>query len=143
MSNLKTALAQTQPSGIYRFTSRASVATLTQQAAPAGWRVFDLNGTKIKDKPTFLNQIAQAMSFPYYFGKNWDALNDCLTDLEWAPAKGYVVLFQDPARFMKNAPADWDVAIDLFNTAIQFWTEQKIPFYVLLRGAGTTKFPTL
>ncbi len=134
MSKLQRALKQTRPPAIYRFTSQASVQFLENEASHAGWRLFCLDGSKIRDKKTFLDNIARAMEFPAYFGKNWDALNDMLTDVEWARAAGYIVLFQDPERFIKNAPDDWGVAVDIFTTTIEFWKEQGIPFYILLRG---------
>lgn len=34
--------------------------------------------TKVKDKLDLLNKLAEALNFPDYFGKNWDALYDCL-----------------------------------------------------------------
>ncbi len=37
---------------------------------------------KVLDKDTLLTSIAKACNFPSYFGHNWDALWDCLTDSE-------------------------------------------------------------
>lgn len=37
---------------------------------------------KALDKGTLLTSIARACDFPDYFGHNWDALWDCLTDSE-------------------------------------------------------------
>jgi RNAse (barnase) inhibitor barstar len=34
-------------------------------------------------KQDLLAGIAQGLSFPDYFGENWDALIDCLSDLSW------------------------------------------------------------
>lgn len=143
MSRLQRALRQTRPPGIYRFVSDASVEFLQREAEREGWQFYFLDGTKIRDKKTYLQAIARALKFPDYFGKNWDALNDCLTDLEWTRGAGYIVLLQSPERFMKTSPEDWDVAMDIFSTAIQFWREQNIPFYVLLRGTVPETFPPL
>jgi len=32
------------------------------------------------------------MHFPDYFGSNWDALDECLADLDWLDLPGYVLL---------------------------------------------------
>lgn len=34
-------------------------------------------------KAELLERVALALSFPDYFGRNWDALIDCLSDLSW------------------------------------------------------------
>ena len=41
-----------------------------------------------------MERIAQALEFPQWFGGNWDALEDCLTDLSWSKAAGHVLLFE-------------------------------------------------
>lgn len=143
MSKLQRALKQTRIPGVYRFVSNASLAFLQNEAVNAKWRLFVLDGGKIRDKKTFLENIARAMDFPDYFGKNWDALNDSITDLSWERAVGYILLFQAPERFIKTSPEDWDIALEIFNSAIEFWQEQNIPFYVLLRGDAPATFPLL
>jgi RNAse (barnase) inhibitor barstar len=44
----------------------------------------------IKNKAELLDALAAAFALPKYFGKNWDALVDCLADMSWLPAQGYV-----------------------------------------------------
>lgn len=143
MSNLQHALKQDKPAGIYHFVSEASIPFLQQEADKAGWRLYALDGKKITNKKTFLAQIAHEMEFPDYFGKNWDALNDCLTDMRWTQGHGYIVLFQTPERIYKKSPQDLAVALDIFKSAIEFWKELNIPFYVLLQGKIQDTFPFL
>ena len=134
MSNLQRVLAQERNPGTYRFDSRASVQVMETEAADAGGQLFYLDGAKVRDKKSFLEKIARAMKFPDYYGKNWDAFEECVNDLSWAPASGYVLVYQAPERFVKNARADWEIALDIFASAIENWSERGIPFYVLLRG---------
>lgn len=143
MSNLQLALTQERIPGIYRFDSRASVEFLQNEAAAAGWRLFHLDGSKVRDKKSFLDKAARAMKFPDYFGHNWDAFEECINDLSWAPASGYILLFQAPERMLKNARADWEIAVEILSTAIGNWNEQGVPFYILLRGTVPGEFPVL
>ncbi len=143
MSKLQRALKQNQPAGIYRFDSNASVELLRSEAENAGWKIYFLDGKAIRDKKTFLEHIARAMKFPDYFGKNWDALQDCLTDLQGIEPKGYILVYQSPTRFIKSSPGHWAVARDVFNSVIEFWGGQGIPFYVLLRGTTAADIPLL
>jgi Barstar (barnase inhibitor) len=38
---------------------------------------------RVNDKRFLLNEIATQLQFPNYFGFNWDALDECLSDLSW------------------------------------------------------------
>lgn len=41
----------------------------------------------IHDRDALFAELAQQLRFPDYFGKNWDALDECLQDLSWLEAK--------------------------------------------------------
>jgi hypothetical protein len=127
-------LAETLPPGIYSLGSRARAGTIAQVVERHGWRCFYLDGRQIGDKAAFLAASAQAMRFPSYFGHNWDAFEECLTDLVWAPASGYVLLYDDVDRFAAAHPADWATARAILADAITHWQARGVPMYVLLRG---------
>ncbi len=50
-----------------------------------------VRGNKMRCLSDLYNELSSALQFPYYFGENWDALDECLTDLEWLHASGYVL----------------------------------------------------
>jgi hypothetical protein len=49
--------------------------TVTSDPAPA---VID--GRACRTRAAFFEEVARALEFPSYFGRNWDALNDSLRD---------------------------------------------------------------
>jgi hypothetical protein len=63
-----------------------------------------LSFVAIVDAATFEGEyeILDAMNFsfrlPAYFGWNWDALYDCLSNLEWLEADRYVLLIENSDR---------------------------------------------
>jgi hypothetical protein len=123
--------------GVYRTPERASTAIVAQQARLCGWRLFHLDGQQVASKEDLLQCCATVMRFPSYFGRNWDALEDSLRDLSWAPTQaGYLLLFDHAARFAHAAPADFAVALDIFRSAIEFWRPTPTPLAVVLRGLG-------
>lgn len=46
----------------------------------------------VSEKKEAIAAIAQALSFPNWFGHNLDALYDSLTDLSWLPAGEYTLV---------------------------------------------------
>jgi hypothetical protein len=46
----------------------------------------------VSEKKAAIAAIAEALSFPDWFGHNLDALYDSLTDLSWLPAGEYVLV---------------------------------------------------
>lgn len=127
-------LSEAIPPGIYRLHSRAQASTIVQAAERHGWRGFYLDGRQIDDKATFLAASAAAMQFPSYFGHNWDAFEECVNDLAWVPASGYLLLYDAVARFATAQPAEWATARAILAGAAARWQARGTPMYVLLRG---------
>ncbi|MEV4254135.1 barstar family protein [Spirillospora sp. NPDC049652] len=108
-----------------------------ERAAEEGWRPFHLDGRRARDKDGFLRLCAGAFDLPDWFGKNWDALQDCLTDLSWAPAdRGYVVLYESWAELADADQASFRTALDVFAEAVAYWRDTRTPMVVMLSSVG-------
>ena len=70
--------------------------------APDGYVLRVIKGAKCQTTAGLLTEFARALDFPDYFGHNWDALEECLADLEWLPAKGYFLLIADAAQVLRD-----------------------------------------
>jgi hypothetical protein len=89
------------------------------------------------------DEFAAALQFPEYFGENWAAFDECLTDLEWLPPEaGYVVVFTDPLLVLDESPDDFRVLVRTLTSVIQhwaapieageWWDRDGVPFNVVL-----------
>lgn len=88
------------------------------------------------DKAVLLKNIAAALDFPDWFGANWDALEDCLSDL---PGKGYVLLFEQPIP-----GDDLGVLIDILRSTAESWAARGKPFFaVFIDPARALPLPSL
>jgi RNAse (barnase) inhibitor barstar len=88
------------------------------------------NLANAQSKQEVLDLIAAQFTFPSHFGKNFDALYDCMTDpLHKSGAQpGFVVVLEHipaHAKFDKEAR---EQLLDIFRDAADFWAEKKIPF---------------
>jgi len=63
-----------------------------------------LDGSSCPTTKDFLKQIAIIFKFPSYFGQNLNALNDCLSDLEWLDKPNYLLIIDNSKEFLKNEP---------------------------------------
>ena len=65
-----------------------------------------VRGAKATTKAHCFDEIAAALQFPFYFGENWDALHDCLSDLTWLHADTVLIAVIDSDRLLEHAPAE-------------------------------------
>lgn len=49
---------------------------------------------------------AQALELPPYFGQTWEALEECLNDTAWFPAKTYVLVIENADAILRNSRTD-------------------------------------
>lgn len=129
-------LGEAYPPGVYRFADREAAPHVLRRVHRRGWIGWHLNGRAIAGKADFLAAAARAMRFPSYFGRNWDAFEECITDLSWLPAAGYVLLYEAPNCFAAAQPREWQIALAVLGDATIYWRDRGIPFYVLLRKSG-------
>jgi RNAse (barnase) inhibitor barstar len=106
------------------------VEDLMAAARAAGQHFLYANLTPAQSKPEVLEGIADAFTFPAHFGKNLDALYDCMTDLvnKSGAQPGFVVVLEqlpDNPRFDREAR---EQLLDVFRDAADFWAERRIPF---------------
>ncbi|BAU10827.1 barnase inhibitor [Leptolyngbya sp. NIES-3755] len=94
-----------------------------KSASQEGAKVFYLDGRKIATREDFLRESAEAMNFPTYFGKNWDAFDECIRDLSWVSAQKYILIYDRPDIFAKSQPDQWQIAQDILQSASQHWQE--------------------
>jgi|SRR5579884_1152181 len=105
--------------------------------APAGFAVRLFQGKKCRTKSGLMGEFARVLEFPSYFGKNWDAFEECLTDLYWLPAPGYLFIVTDAEQVLADHDEEYRQFITILEEAGKVWaTDQdvrpEIPFHVLL-----------
>ena len=122
------------PPGVYWLKSRVPVTEISKLAKAKKFAFFHLEGKKIEGKQQFLNHAAVVMHFPDHFGNNWDAFEDCITDLEWIEADGYVIYFDHTEAFAEHHESELETVVELFQDAIDSWKEEGKPMLVLLSG---------
>lgn len=75
------------------------------------------------DKRAVLAWYAEALRFPSYFGQNWDAFSDCLTDLSWIVEKGVLMAHRDMP--LAAEPADRSIYVAILANAVHRWKDDE------------------
>ncbi|MFB4316399.1 barstar family protein [Actinomadura sp. 21ATH] len=108
-----------------------------EKAEKAGWRAFHLDGHRARDRESFLRLSAGVFDLPDWFGGNWDALEDCLRDLSWAPAdRGYLVVYEAWAELAEADQGAFRTALGVLTGAVRHWRDTGTPMTVLLSSMG-------
>jgi RNAse (barnase) inhibitor barstar len=69
------------------------------------YRVRTIQTAEIASPAALLAAFAESLQFPDYFGRNLDALNDCLSDLDIPDDGGLVLILQDYDAFSRRFPS--------------------------------------
>ena len=112
MSKLLERLSDPKKSGVYRVAHDRDVRDALTGAACDLVMVALVPG-----KPGTLAAIAAALDFPDWFGANWDALEDCLTDLSWrkgAPPRVFLFSGASPDD-------DFGILRDVLGAVADYW----------------------
>ena len=123
-------LLQTVRPNIVQAIRAYRVEDLMQAAQDAGQHFLYADLSPAETKQDVLELIASSFLFPAHFGKNMDALYDCMTNLvhKSGAQPGFVVVLDqlpDHAKFDREAR---EQLLDVFREAADFWAERKISF---------------
>lgn len=123
MGKLGQRLSDASRSGVYRASTAAAIVDAV--------RGTGLDLARIDAADEVLESIARALQFPAWFGRNWDALEDCLGDLSWRQGSGHVLLFEAYPR-----GDDLGVLLDVLRATAQYWAERGRAFFAVFLDPG-------
>jgi tetratricopeptide (TPR) repeat protein len=109
------------------------------RCAPDPLTIWTIDGAAANSREGFFSALAATLQFPGYFGHNWDATYDCLTDLASENKRGAVLMILHSDRFLEGMGAEWLTGHKVFNDVAEFWHRANRLFLVLL--VGDTAYP--
>lgn len=111
-------------------------------------KVVVLNGRRMETWTGFFAEFIENFELSEYFGHNLDALAECITDLSWMKASGYVMLVSASDRILFRENDKIEVLLDQAEWAGehwatpvrigQWWDRDAIPFHTLLHFDAET-----
>jgi hypothetical protein len=109
-------------------------------AVPPGFAARTIDGRRGRTKRGLLSEFARALAFPADGGRNWDAFEELLADLEWLPAKGYLLVVINADELLAEDHEDYDTFIEIAEDVAKEWATPRhgesargaVPFHVCL-----------
>lgn len=107
-------------------------------AAEKGMYTSYLRGTRCKAEDVFFREVSASFQFPYYFGENWDAFDECICDLEWLNVSSIFLVIDDFSQMFSNQKEIQNLLQDrvtqYFENMITCWEAKNIPVEVWLNN---------
>jgi len=123
MSKLLQRLSDPARSGVYRSEEEQAILDATRGAK--------LDVVSVEAKENLFDNLARALAFPDWFGRNWDALEDVLGDLSWRKGDGHVVVFRT-----YPSGEEFGILVDVLRTSAEYWAGRGKPFFAVFLDAG-------
>jgi RNAse (barnase) inhibitor barstar len=125
--------------GVWFLPVRVNSRAIQSRATSRNYAFFHIEGRNIARKEQLMNAAATALRFPQHFGSNWDALEECLTDLEWVDGEGYVLYYDHIDALLEAHPDQFETLVEILRDAVASWKEDGAAMVVLLSGAKAPK----
>ena len=125
--------------GVWYLPKPLETRSLQALAKKSGFAFFHIDGKNIARKEQLLNHVATALRFPEHFGHNWDALEECLTDLEWVDDEGYVIYYDHIDKLLEQHADQFETFLEIVRDAVSSWQDDGEAMVVLLSGTKAPK----
>lgn len=106
----------------------AGAEALCRLADSLGLQVARVDLAGCTSKEDLLGRLAAALAFPDWFGHNWDALFDCLTELGEGSHAGCLLVLEQAGDLRRETPEDFGTAIGILGDVAVEWARRELPF---------------
>jgi len=115
-------------------TARAALGT------PPGFAGRIIDGRRCRTKGALLSEFARVLQYPRDAGRNWDAFEELLADLEWLPAEGYLLIVSDAHELLAGSDDEYERFVEIAEDVAKEWSIPRtgqwprpaVPFHVCL-----------
>ncbi len=111
----------------------------SSQGAVVRW----LRGDRMRTVDGLFDEFAASLQFPWYFGRNWGAFDECLADLGWIDFQSLVIVVFDARLVLVDELLDTPAflrgvlgAYEVFAHPVElgeWWDRPAKPFHIVLQ----------
>ena len=100
---------------------------------------FHVDGRNVQRKEQLMTALQTSLGLPAHFGQNWDALEECLTDLAPVDGPGYFLLYDHIDGLLQAHPDQFETLVEILRDAVSSWQEDDMRMTVVLAGSRPPK----
>jgi len=123
-------------SGVYAAPRLMGPLRAAAKRAGIVWLDLDLAG--VADRDAFFRRCATVFSLPDYFGRNWDALHECMLDFAGRGVPGAIVHWRRGTELSRRAPEAVTTALEILEDAAAYWRGSGRIFLVVVDRDSVT-----
>lgn len=138
MNNAIASILESHKAGVWFLPGNGDARAVQSAAKKARYTYVHIDGSKIERKEQLLNALATALRLPKTFGHNWDALEECLNDLE-GDGEGYVIYYDHIDGLLGAHPDQFETLVEILRDAVESWKEDDEALVVLFSGTKAPK----
>lgn len=141
MDNFSDLWTTSQPR-VHVLPDSANPDSLRRSVPPSGGIVVTLDGERMRSAEAFFAEFVREFRFPEYFGWNWAAFAECITELSGRPAPAYLLTIERADQLLVDSPTDREIFFRLIRDVTLHWANSfglgpewgggEVPFNVAL-----------
>jgi RNAse (barnase) inhibitor barstar len=138
VNNAIASILEAHKGGVWYLPS-AELRSVQSVAKKANYAFFHIDGKTIERKEQLMNHVATSLHLPKTFGHNWDALEECLIELDEGDHDGFVILYDHIDGLLAAHPDQFETLVEILRDAVGSWKEDDTAMVVLLAGGKPPK----
>ena len=123
-------LATTKREGFEEASGQVEESAVIDSFTTRDYNIVLINTYDVRDRGDLFRVFSEQLRFPDYFGNNWDAFYDCLTDLSWLNRNSTLIIIE--SYELLRTRDFGTVFLDILSDAHGYWRDRGIDFRTLL-----------
>lgn len=117
----KSSLSSRESPWVHAIPEGADVSQAMSEAESVGGAIVLLDGLMMGSPEELFRTYVREFHFPEYFGWNWAAFHECMTELEQFPARSYLTVVSHAGKVLEGRSADFRIYLSQLEAIGKSW----------------------
>lgn len=114
--------------------SKDEIYQMLFRASDSGSYISYIRGSRCQTEEAFFYEISASFQFPWYFGENWAALDECMCDLDWLKFESIVIAIDDFQMMFCEDASLQTLLVKYLTIMVDYWKSRNIPVCVWINN---------